>query len=74
MAAEGFVECAGVEEVRLDQRRPRRHGIRVALGEIVVDDDLVTPLEQHLGHDAADVAGASRHQHSHYRNGGADFS
>ena len=37
----------------------------MAAAQIVVDDDLIASLDQHLRHMAADIAGAARHQYFH---------
>ncbi len=44
---------------------PGRHGVRVAGGQVVDDDDLVAVREQLRGHHAADVARSARHQYPH---------
>ena len=58
-------QCGGVEHVGEHERHTIGDRVAVTADEAVVDDDRVPARQQRLGDHAADVAGASGHEHSH---------
>ena len=63
--AQRCIQPHAIEEVAFEQPCAVGHGVAVALAEIVVHAHGMAAGQQHLGHDAADVAGAAGHEHAH---------